>query len=814
MLGESFNNSDDNLLRYKDRLTKFSNEFELGLFLYIARKSLKWFLIFALIAALFTFLYLRYTPFIYQAKATIQINNKNNATKILNVSELYEQEDGLAGSIEILRSSLFLKRVVSKLDLYVEYYNEGTFKENELYKSTPFIAEVNIKNPAFFNRKFYIHFTSGYQGTIEYLLNNQTISFPFTIGALISNADFSIKILRNNFLRVHTNVPDPNQREKTYFVKHDENYLVKNIQSKIEIKLLNELAKTVGITIKEKNSAKAADIVNTIASEFQSYDIEHESESSKKVLSFIDDQLHSVFMELKESETELGAFRKKHNYSDNTSLASSNNSRISVLEDQLMKTELDLRTLEMIQNDILNNKSIDIYTLISSTSGVEGGESIKDITSKIQDLLIQKENLLYQVKPNSDAIKQINFQIDNQKKFLIESINSLVQKMKSKLTRLNEKTSEYEHKFDGKPEKDLEYARLMRLFNINEKYYTLLLEKKTEFSISKAGFVSQSVVLETASSNHGPISPGKKQAILVALISTLLASILLTLVRYFLHDQISSLNEITKLTHADVSILGIIPNYDKSIPISQLVVDKNPKSLIAESFRSLRTNLQFISTDPGSKLMALTSTVSGEGKTFVALNLGGIIAFSGKKVIIIDLDMRKPKIHKAFGVDNDKGMSTILINKNSIDECIHKSTVTNLFYIPAGPIPPNPSELIISSRMDEVLEELRTKFDIIIADNPPVGLVTEGVEMIRKADYPIYVFRADYSRRSFIQILDRLQNENGIKKLSIILNGVDIDRRNYGYNYGYGYGYGYGGVNYGYYEEKGEKKKRNFFKRK
>jgi capsular exopolysaccharide synthesis family protein len=315
--------------------------------------------------------------------------------------------------------------------------------------------------------------------------------------------------------------------------------------------------------------------------------------------------------------------------------------------------------------------------------------------------------------------------------------------------------------------------------------------------------------LEKADIPNNPVSPNRRVTFIIYFVSALVVSLLIIFFRYLSHNQINSLNEITKYTHASISILGIIPKCKVDIPVSQLLVDKSPKSLIAEAFRSVRTNLQFISNEPGSKIIALTSTISGEGKTFVAINLAGIIAFSGKKVVIIDLDMRKPKIHIGFGAENSKGMSTLLIGKNNVEETIQKSSLDNLDFITAGPVPPNPSELIISEKMDQILNQLKLMYDVIIVDNPPVGLVSDGIAMIQKADYPIYIFRADYSKRNFIQNVDRLFNETNIKKLSVLLNGVDIDRKNYGYNYGYGYGYGYG-TSYGYYDEdKGQKKSKN-----
>jgi capsular exopolysaccharide synthesis family protein len=343
-----------------------------------------------------------------------------------------------------------------------------------------------------------------------------------------------------------------------------------------------------------------------------------------------------------------------------------------------------------------------------------------------------------------------------------------------------------------------------------------LLEKDIEYRISNAGFVPENRILESAVISRTPIAPDRNVVRLSYVLTGIIISFLIVLIRYILHDNITSLIDVARQSNASIGILGMVPKYKREVPVSQLLVDKNPKSLIAESFRSVRTNLQFVDNTPGPKIIAVTSTISGEGKTFVAINLAGIISFSGKRVIVLDLDMRKPKIHLGFGVENMRGMSTLLINKDELDDCIQKSTLDNLFFITAGPIPPNPSELIISPRMNSILEELKKRFDVILIDNPPVGLVTDGIAMIQRADYPIYIFRADYSKKIFVQNVDRLINENKISRMSTILNGVDIERNKYGYNYGYGYGYGYGytqgyGAGYGYYEDRNKDTKRKGF---
>jgi tyrosine-protein kinase Etk/Wzc len=813
MLEDGISKTNDNFERYKERISNFSGEFELGLFLFIARKSIFWIILFFSIATGASYLYLRYTPPIFESSSIIQIQTSNQANKLLNIENVYGSENSLAEAVEVLRSKVFLKRVLSKLPLQTSYFSEGTFKNNELYKSSPFKIEVKGDYSKITGTKIYVDFITPAQGTVNFLYQGRSYSKNYITNQWISFPQFDLKITITDYNEIQKQ-QNAVKENTFYFTVNDTNSIVNQYFSAVEAKLLNADAKTISIIFKDINPQKAADVVTAMTQEYTAFDIERKSESSKGIIQFIDQQLDVVYDKLKISESSIQDFKKTNKVKDDQEdITSINATRINGLEDQIISLELEENVLNKIESNINNNKSIDTYTLLAMLAGTETESTITTAVNELHKLLIQKEEMLYQVTPNSEAIRAIDFQIDIQKKLLKESIVSIKSNIQIRKENLTKKIAEFEGKYNKLPENEIEYGRLQRLFSINEKYYTLLLEKKTEYSISKAGFVSQNVVLEKADIPSSPVTPNKKNTFSIYLLIATLLSLFLVLIRYLSHDEINSLNEITKHTSASISILGIIPKSKKEIPVSQLLVDKSPKSIIAESFRSVRTNLQFISNEPGPKTIALTSTISGEGKTFVAINLAGIIAFSGKKVIIIDLDMRKPKIHIGFNTHNTKGMSTLLIGKDSIQETVQKSNLENLDFITAGPIPPNPSELIISSKMDELITQLKTIYDFIIIDNPPVGLVSDGISVIQKADYPIYIFRSDYSKRSFIQKLDSLYNEMNIKKLSVILNGVDVERKNYGYNYGYGYGYGYG-QGYGYYEENiSLKTKKNKFKK-
>jgi capsular exopolysaccharide synthesis family protein len=219
------------------------------------------------------------------------------------------------------------------------------------------------------------------------------------------------------------------------------------------------------------------------------------------------------------------------------------------------------------------------------------------------------------------------------------------------------------------------------------------------------------------------------------------------------------------------------------------VVDKNPKSSLSESLRAIRTNIDFLTTGKDKKkIISVTSTVASEGKTFIAVNLAGILALSGLKVIILDLDMRKPKLHQAFDLVNDRGMSTLLIGRNTLEECICPTSVENISVIPAGPTPPNPSELLLRRELDDLIVTLQETYDIVLIDSPPVGLVTDGIIIMQKVDLPIYVVRSEYSKRVYLKNITKLVKTNGFRNLSVILNGMD-KFKTYGYGYAYGYDY-------------------------
>ncbi|MFM1932074.1 MAG: hypothetical protein RL226_1377 [Bacteroidota bacterium] len=788
---------------YKERITNFSHEFDLGLFLHIVKKSAIWLILLFVLSAVSALLYLRYTPEVFEAQATIQLGEDDSATRVLNVNQMVG-ESSIDAKVELIRSKLLIERALKQIPVQISYEAQGQILSSDHYILSPYRIEIDsIADKTILGKPIEITFNEN----LTFNLNVRGKSYPG-----LSPAE-TIQLPEFTFHLVVIDAEEIQKFTKEYslfFTVNNMAALPARFLSGLEVRVLNNTAKTIRIRYKNNNPYLARDFVQAISSEFIRFDLENRQRSDENILSFIDAQIDTVFENLRMSEVMLNAYKQENKISDLQGISDVYLDRLNDIENRIISLEVEEKLLNEV-NELTKRSSadIEIYNLVPLVAGSQYEGALADLLRSLEKLLFDREEALYSVTADNHKVKSLDYQIGVQKKIIVETIAALKNKISLRKTENYDKLKELEQIYYGLPTKELEYARLERLFSINEKYYTMLLEKRIEYRISKEGFVTSNQILDEAQLPGVPIAPKKNVVLISFLLIGIVLGFVLISIRYLLHNEITTLNEIVKLSNASISTLGIIPKY-KDMENSMLVVRENSKSMLAESFRSVRTNLQFIDSSSGSKVAAVTSTISGEGKTFVAINLAGIFAFSGKKVLLVDLDMRKPKIHKGFGVDNTVGMSTVLIGKSSLEESIRKSDIDNLDFITSGPLPPNPSELIISESMNQLLVQLRQMYDLIVIDTPPVGLVTDGLPIIQQADYPLYIFRADYSKKQFVQNADRLINENQIRKLSVILNGISLERSRYTNSYGYGYGYGYGyrsGYNDGYYSESERKKK-------
>ncbi len=800
------------------KIPKINDDFDIGLLLYILSKT--WYVVFI---SLFLFisgawLYLRYTPNLYEATAVIQIETEDQPDVFQDQSKLYGNFNELASKIDFIRSTAFLEIALSKLPLEICYYYKGTILQSELYKSSPFSVEVIHISPEIYSQQIDLVFNSNQELTAQFDYHGESTR----LNAKKEDGKYYLICKYFNFI-ITANSENSIIKNETYSVQiNDKDKTLAEFAGKISASILNEASKTIQIKYQDYNPNKASDVVNSIANDFKDYDKVKKQENADRIIAYIDEQLLLLEEELYKSQNDIQAFKKENNI-ELTDVRSSViiQQKIEEINSELSKLTYEESLLNKINQSVKENQQIDIYSFMADIIGSNYQGALSAILTNLQSLLMQREQLAYSYTKNSGQIKQLDYQIDIQKRILMESILSFKGNISIKRKQLQNQlqglTQELLLQMDNS--KALDLKKYQRILTINETYYNQLIETKTKYSIAKVSYVSQNVILEKSKTPVVPVSPKRTQIYIFSLIIGLLIGIGYVAYRYLFYSNIDTVADIRK--HTSVAFLGAVPAVKQQMMHSILLIDKEPKSVLSEAMRGLRTNMQFISNDSSKKLISITSTIPSEGKTFVAVNLAGIIAYSGKKVIVLDLDMRKPKIHKAFSEPsnpfaNNKGMSNILSGMEIYQDCVNISSLPNLHFITAGTIPPNPSELILSDNMKNLLNLLKEDYDYIVMDNPPIGLVTDAMQTLKIADYPIYVFKSGYSKRLFIANLEYLWDDCDIKNISFVLNAVENNKNKYGYGKRYGgyyygskYGYGY---NYGYYEDKPKEDESKFKK--
>ncbi|MEO8734080.1 MAG: GNVR domain-containing protein, partial [Flavobacteriales bacterium] len=683
MLNDEVSNRAASLDSYRDRITNFSNEFDLGLFVYIIKRSVVWIALSLLLAATGAFIYLRYTPPTYASHVLLQLGQSNNAQTVLNMNNMMEEDHSLQADVQLLRSKFFVAKAVALLPLKVSYFFSGQILTEEHYKQSFYrVDDLDVLDAGVRGRPITLELDDAGKLMLSYTVGGQNYMRAVVLGQHFATPHFSAVL--------HTVADKPWPKDQgsgtNFFIINDPAALTSQYASQLSVAISDPDAKTISIGYNDNNALLARDLCQAMADAYIQYDVERKSESAENILRFIESQKDTVFSQLRDSEMKLQEFKKDNRVANMADLTPLLLQRSDEYEDQMLKLRMEDNLLVEVQHAAKQEEGhMDVYQLIPLLSGSEFASELEDPIKTLRDLLQQREGMIFEATTKNENVRMLDHQIELQQNLILESISTMRTRIASRMKDYNDKLEEYDRRFSAMPAQELAYARVERLFNINEKYYTQLLEKDIEYRINKAGVVPENRVLETANLPTTPISPDRGMVILSYLLTGLIIGMLIVLVRYILHDNITSLHDIAKMSNASVGILGMVPKYTKDIPISQLIVDRNPKSLIAESFRSVRTNMQFVEKGPGSKVVAITSTISGEGKTFVAINLAGIINFNDKRVVILDLDMRKPKIHLGFGVSNTKGMSTLLIGKDDLDGCIQHSSLPGLDFITAGP---------------------------------------------------------------------------------------------------------------------------------
>lgn len=735
----------------------------------VLKRNWYWILVFPIIAFTLGYFYLRYTKPIYDSNSIIQIQETDQGKQVLNIENLNSSQNALSSNIELLKSPVLFQAAVNRLDLEVVFYNKGNVITSQLYGSSSLCyKDLNIVDSAIIERKIEI---SGKKNNffINYELEGKKFKQAFEIGKKIQTPHFEMTINCGD-----ADYGPLNEGNIFFSIKNTE-VLAKQLHPNLQIIPLNREAQTIEVRFEADNANLARDIVEAVVEEFFIFDEQLKKKSAENVIYFLDSQLDSLSKELNVARDSIVYFQQVNKLNSPESKAEQLIHKLDTLDENIQQARLSLVILQNIKskiNEAVSEKQLEYILIEVQNEGYSGtvGTQITDLSKLIAD----RNLLLTQVQPENLEVQNKKVLIEQKISEIKKSIEILENRLNRNILILSDKKMVLEQNYLTMPEKKIEYARLRSTEELYAKYYSMLMEKKTQYAISNAGYEPSSRVLSVANINNTPIKPNKSIIYIVSVFVGVLISLAIIAIRYVLYNEIDTARDIEQILKEQVNIIGEVPQTSMHSEYSQIRIKRNKTTRLSEMFRHIRSNIQFIKND--YRTISVTSTVSGEGKTFVALNLATVIAFSGKKTIILDLDLRRPKVHIGLNTTNTLGVSNVLAKQNSLEECIKKTEIENLDLMTSGTVPPNPSELILKDEYDEMIAELLTHYDVVIIDTPPIGIVSDGVSIMSKVDVPIYVFRANYSKREYASQVKEIAKLLKLKAVNVVLNGVKINK--------------------------------------
>lgn len=733
----------------------------------VFRKNLIWIILIFIATNLTAYLTIRWTKDLFESESELKLDIKRDATELGIKTMIDDQNLNIvSGEIEQIKSKLFFSKLIDSLDLAISYYSVGKVLKDEMYKRSAFMVHCELNNPAHFDIPIYFDFLQGTEFSIRLGEDGNPVKGKFGIPLEFSGTVLTI-----------TKTPffTENDGNTYYFVLNSRAHLIEYLSKNIQVDPLNFQANTIRISFQDNNALKAYDIVNKIDSLYITYSNEQKNLANKQKIEWLNKELGQVETRMEGFEDYFENFTLKNKSSDLTLDLKRTIAAINKVDSQryeLTKKMTELNTLleSMTDAKITTNQP---YKFLPDYIN----KRIEDLNKISQD----RDRLSLAYNENTFTFKQKEQELSTAKDQVFTQLTKVKKEWLASLAELNTRKEKLEIEFAGMPDKNTQFSKNQRYYKLYEEFYLSMMQSKAEFEIAQAGSTPDFKILSPAALPVTPISPKKYIILGIGLVAGIVLNFFFIGILYLLNNKITSIKEVESGTQ--VPLLGAIPTSRSSVETMFHVID-NPKSMVSEAIRSLRTNLEFFNAGTHSKVITISSTISGEGKSFLAMNLGGVLALSRKKVVLVDLDMRKPKNEKyPAGNDSTKGMSTVLIKKNTWKECVVKTTLENFDFIPSGPHPPNPSELLLNGEFSELLVDLKKEYDYIVIDTPPVGLVTDGIMAMKRSDLSIYVFRANYSKHSFMDNLLRVVKINKLTRMSTVLNALPINNSSYGYGY-------------------------------
>lgn len=796
---------------YQPQQNKEEQAVDIKQLVYIFLNHWYLFLIGAVVALAVAFVINRYKPKVYQTTGMVLIKDANtgyDATSIM-ASGIFNGSQNVDNEMAVLKSYTLSDRAVRKMNIEVTYQEKGRILSKELYKASPFTVEIDRTAPQMVGlvydvvglspEKITLHATAESYNKYDYLLS-QTIEFsdqPVDVtteckpGEMVDNGYNRFRIVLNENYN-----PKTDSNGNLSFWLNSYASLVRQ-NSSFSVAPTSKQSSVIVVTANGYDKRKIVDFTNALMNEYVARGLEKKNLVSENTIEFIDNELEGIQASLSSAESDLKDFREQNAVLNLDQQASEVYSNLRSLERERSEMAVNVKIYRRLQDYIKVQINDPENLAAPSTMGINDpllNQLARDLVTLAQT---KATKLLTQTEQHPEIIK-LNEQIVTTKRALLENVNNIVDNAQMSLNEIDRRIAVLEGESRRLPDKQQQLINYQRNFKFNEDTYKYLMQRRAEAQILKASNTPDNEILDEARMERvSRISPKTSMNYLIALIIGLLIPALYLFLKNYFNVSINDRKDVEKLT--SFPIIGQVAQTSDTNP---LVVINAPKSPIAESFRSIRTNIEFLTQGKPKSTILVTGDMQSIGKTFNSINIASIYAFYGKKTVLLGFDMRKPKLFQEFGLNNNLGLSSFLSNKESFEDIIQTtSMVPNLDIITSGPIPPNPAELIASEKCNELFDLLKEKYDYIIIDTPPLGLVTDAFLLMRFADVKIFIVRQGVTNKNiFGSIIKDLEDRN--IDASIVINGIQTNNGFYGkkygsYRYGYGYAYGYGYGKYG-----------------
>ena len=740
-----------------------------------------------LIALVVSYVKLRYTTPIYQASIYLRLEDEKNS----GISDLFKfgrsgarLENQMKTETEVIRSRTVALKTLQELNMPYTFEFQGKILKQKLYPNTIFVI-----HPIYIDSTSLLNFSIIFKNKISFEVLSGETKKKYQIGdtVVIGSSAFSIKPHHSGSINMAVGIP-------IRVIQNNIQALSAELSNSINVETVKGTS-LFSLTIQSDMSQFAVDYINKLAEVYIKEQVINKAQTNEQTLAFIATQLAHFSTDLQAAEEALSTFKATNKGVSPDDLGKIELNKLISLEAEKNLKQIALSSLDKAIKDVQYAKDKPVEMIILDADLMGG---IGTFQNMLNTLIIERISLFQRYGPESKIIQENNIKIGNAKEALLKSLFVARNKLADVVNNINDRIDDASSQLGVLPEKQLNLINLERNYKVNEKIFSYLLEKRLETMIQRASIVSNTSIVDPCQ-GASKIYPNEKEQYTIALGIALLLSMGLILLLRLLYDKITDKETIEQLSKTPV--IGIIKRIsdtgDSDYNIHALT---NPKSIFSESIRGIRTSLNFILQGNNHKLISVTSTVSGEGKTFCTLNIAASLTLLGNKVVILGCDLRRPKLHLSFpNMTNKVGLTTYLIGKNTKEEVILPTPYDKLYIIPAGPVPPNPSELLQSSKMLELLETLKHEFDYVLLDTSPVGLVADSLTLMQLSDINLYILRANYSKRDFALVPDRIKTDNGISNLYSILNAFDPGAGFYGSIYKQEYGGYYGGGGYYYY---------------